>query len=98
MLFRSASSLPTHFSIPPTLCFIVGIPLDFALIPFFGASGAAAAASAGYLAAGASAVLIYRARVSFPLRELVVPQAGDFAVLRTLAPVPRAPLARRGAQ
>jgi hypothetical protein len=43
-------------------------------------------------------VLIYRARVPFPLRELVVPRAGDFAVLRTLAPVPRAPLARRGAQ
>jgi O-antigen/teichoic acid export membrane protein len=93
-----ASSLPTHFSIPPTLCFVVGIALDFALIPFFGASGAAAAASAGYLAAGASAVLIYRARAPFPIRELVVPRAGDFAVLRTLAPVPRAPLARRGAQ
>jgi len=93
-----ASSLPTQYSIPPTLCFVVGIALDFALIPFFGASGAAAAASAGYLAAGASAVLIYRARVPFRLRELVVPQTGDFAVLRTLAPVPRAGLARRGAQ
>jgi O-antigen/teichoic acid export membrane protein len=93
-----ASSLPTQYSIPPTLCFVVGIALDFALIPFFGASGAAAAASAGYLAAGVSAVLIYRARAPFRLLELVVPQSGDFAVLRTLAPVPRASLARRGAQ
>jgi O-antigen/teichoic acid export membrane protein len=92
-----ASSLPTQYSIPPTLCFIVGIALDFALIPFFGASGAAAAASAGYLAAGISAALIYRARAPFRLLELVVPQSGDFAVLRTLAPVPRASLARRGA-
>jgi O-antigen/teichoic acid export membrane protein len=92
-----ASSLPTQYSIPPTLCFIVGIALDFALIPFFGASGAAAAASAGYLAAGVSAALIYRARAPFRLLELVVPQSGDFAVLRTLAPVPRASLARRGA-
>jgi len=50
-----ASSLPTQYSIPPTLCFVVGIALDFALIPFFGAAGASAAASAGYLAAGACA-------------------------------------------
>ena len=60
-------------------------------------AGAAAAASAGYLAAGVSAALIYRARAPFRLLELVVPQSGDFAVLRTLAPVPRASLARRGA-
>jgi O-antigen/teichoic acid export membrane protein len=92
-----ASSLPTLSSIPPAACFVVGIALNFAPIPFFGASGAAAAASAGYCAAGLCAVLIYRAHAPFRLRELVVPQSGDFAVLRTLAPVPRASLARRGA-
>ena len=92
-----ASSLPTLSSIPPAVCFVVGIALDFALIPFFGASGAAAAASAGYCAAGACAVVIFRAGAPFRLSELVVPQTGDFAVLRTLAPVPRAPLARKGA-
>ncbi|HSB38398.1 MAG TPA: oligosaccharide flippase family protein [Gaiellaceae bacterium] len=92
-----ASSLPALSSIPPAVCFVVGIALDFALIPFFQASGAAAAASAGYCAAGVCAVLIYRAHAPFRLLELVVPQSGDFAVLRTLAPRPRAPLARRGA-
>ena len=44
-------------------------------------------------AAGACAIVIYRARAPFHLLELVVPQSGDFAVLRTLAPVPRASLA-----
>jgi O-antigen/teichoic acid export membrane protein len=90
-----ASSLPSLSSIAPAACFVVGVALDFALIPFFGASGAAAAASAGYGAAGLTALLIYRARAPFHLLELVVPQPGDFAVLRTLAPVPA--LARRGA-
>jgi O-antigen/teichoic acid export membrane protein len=90
-----ASSLPSLSSIAPAACFAVGVALDFVLIPFFGASGAAAAASAGYCAAGLTALLIYRARAPFRLLELVVPQPGDFAVLRTLAPVPA--LARRGA-
>jgi O-antigen/teichoic acid export membrane protein len=93
-----ASSLPALSSIPPAACFVVGIALDFALIPFFGASGASAAASAGYLAAGACAIAIFRRHAPFRLVELVVPRAGDFAVLRTLAPVPRASVARRAAQ
>jgi O-antigen/teichoic acid export membrane protein len=92
-----ASSLPSLSSIAPAACFVVGVALDFVLIPFFGASGASAAASIGYLAAGATALLIYRARAPFPLLELVVPQPGDFAVLRTLAPVRRASSVRRGA-
>jgi O-antigen/teichoic acid export membrane protein len=90
-----ASSLPSLSSVAPGACFAVGLALDFALIPFFGASGAAAAASAAYGAAGLTALLIYRARAPFRLLELVIPQPGDFAVLRTLAPVPT--LARRGA-
>ena len=81
-----ASSLPTLSSVAPAVCFIVGAALDFALIPFFGASGAAAAASAAYAAGGLTALLIYRAQVPFRLLQLVVPQSGDFAVLRTLAP------------
>jgi O-antigen/teichoic acid export membrane protein len=92
-----ASSLPALSSIPPAACFVVGIALDLALIPFFGAAGASVAASAGYLAAGACAIAIFRRRAPFRLLDLVVPQAGDFAVLRTLAPVQRASLARRAA-
>jgi O-antigen/teichoic acid export membrane protein len=88
-----ASSLPGQSSVAPAICFVVGAALDFALIPFFGASGAAAAASAAYAAGGLSALVVYRRRAPFRLLELVVPKPGDFAVLRTLAPAP----ARRGA-
>jgi O-antigen/teichoic acid export membrane protein len=84
-----ASSLPSLSSVAPAVCFVVGVALDFVLIPFFGASGAAAAASAGYLAAGLTALLVYRRRVPFHLIELVVPKPGDFAVLRALVPTGR---------
>jgi O-antigen/teichoic acid export membrane protein len=93
-----ASSLPSLSSIAPAVCFLVGLALDLALIPFFGASGAAAAASGAYGAGGLTALLIYRARAPFRLRALVVPQPGDFEVLRALAPAPLARLSfvRRG--
>jgi O-antigen/teichoic acid export membrane protein len=84
-----ASSLPSLSSVAPGVCFVVGVALDFVLIPFFGASGAAAAASAGYLAAGLTALIVYRRRVPFHLIELVVPKPGDFAVLRALVPTGR---------
>jgi len=95
-----ASSLPSLSSIAAVVCFLVGLALDLVLIPFFGASGAAAAASGAYLAGGVCALLIYRTRSPFRLRELAVPQAGDFEVLRALAPLPltRASFVRRGAQ
>jgi len=94
-----ASSLPSLSSIAPAVCFLVGLALDLALIPFFGASGAAAAASGAYGAGGLTALVIYRARAPFRLRALVVPQPGDFEVLRALAPAPlaRAAFVRRGA-
>ena len=94
-----AASLPTLSSVAPIVCFAVGVGLDVALIPVFGASGAAAAASSAYLAGGLSALVIYRARTPFRIRELAVPQAGDFDVLRAVAPAPvlRVLPARRGA-
>jgi peptidoglycan biosynthesis protein MviN/MurJ (putative lipid II flippase) len=70
------------------VCFLVGLALDLALIPFFGASGASAAASAAYCAGGLTALLLYRAREPFRLRALVAPQPGDFEVLRALVPAP----------
>ena len=84
-----ASSLPSLSSVAPAVCFVVGVALDFVLIPFFGASGAAGAASLGYLAAGLTALLVYRRRVPFHWIELVVPKPGDFAVLRALVPTGR---------
>jgi O-antigen/teichoic acid export membrane protein len=83
-----ASSLPSLSSVAAVVCFIVGLTLDVALIPFFGASGAAAAASGAYCAGGLTALLLYRARAPFRVLELVVPQPGDFEVLRALAPAP----------
>jgi len=83
-----ASSLPTRSSVAAVACFGVGLALDFALIPYFGASGAAAAASGAYIAGGLTALLLYRAWAPFRLRELAVPQPGDFEVLRALAPKP----------
>lgn len=93
-----ASSLPSLSSVAPAVCFLIGLALDLALIPFWGASGAAAAASGGYGAGGLTALLIYRARAPFRLRALVVPQPGDFDVLRAMAPAPvaRAAFVRRG--
>jgi O-antigen/teichoic acid export membrane protein len=83
-----ASSLPSLSSLAAVVCFLVGLALDLLLIPFFQASGAAAAASGAYRAGGCTALLLYRARVPFRLRALVVPQPGDFEVLRALAPAP----------
>jgi O-antigen/teichoic acid export membrane protein len=83
-----ASSLPSLSSVAAVVCFLVGLALDVALIPFFGASGAAAAASAAYCAGGLTALLLYRSRAPFRLHALVVPQPGDFDVLRALAPAP----------
>jgi len=83
-----ASLLPSLSSLAAVVCFLVGLVLDLALIPFFGASGASAAASAAYCAGGLTALLLYRARAPFHLRALVAPQPGDFEVLRALVPAP----------
>jgi len=85
-----ASSLPSLSSVAAIVCFLVGLALDIALIPYFGASGASAAASGAYFTGGLTALLLYRARAPFRLRALVVPQPGDFEVLRALAPAPPA--------
>ena len=91
-----ASSLPSPLvDWPHVACFFVGLALDLALIPFFGASGAAAAASAAYLAPEACrALALSRDRAPFRLRRAGRAPAGDFAVLRTLAPVPLRPRPR----
>jgi O-antigen/teichoic acid export membrane protein len=92
-----ASSLPSFSSMGPMTSFILGVTLDVALIPSFGASGAAAAASAAFLAGGATALAIYRAQAPFRLRELALPRPGDLEVLQALAaPLLRVHVARRG--
>ena len=63
----------------------VGIALDVLLIPPFGAEGAAIAASAALLAGGATALILYRRRASFPVGALIRPRPGDLDVLKALA-------------
>jgi O-antigen/teichoic acid export membrane protein len=85
-----ASSAPGLSSLGPLASLFVGLALDFALIPPFGASGAAAAASAAFIAGGMTAVLAYRTRELFRWRELVLPRRGDLEILRALvAALPR---------
>jgi O-antigen/teichoic acid export membrane protein len=80
-----ASSVPGLSSLGPTASLCVGLALDFALIPAYGAS--AAAASAAFLAGGATAVLAYRTRERFRWRDLVLPRRGDLDILRALVAV-----------
>jgi hypothetical protein len=76
---------------------VVGLGLDLVLIPQFDATGAAVAASAAFLAGGATALATYRRVSPFTWRALLVPHRGDLDVLMALAgPLLRA-RPRRGA-
>jgi O-antigen/teichoic acid export membrane protein len=86
-----AASLPGRSSFAPFASLATGLALDLVLIPAFGASGAAAAASASFLAGGATAILVYRAAAPFAWADAFVPRRRDLDLVRTLA----APLARR---
>lgn len=87
-IFSSAlvgSSAPGRSSAGPLVSLVLGIALDFLLVPRLGASGAAIAASAGLLAGGVVALALYRRLSGFPFRALVVPELGDADLLRALA-------------
>lgn len=76
-----ATSAPGLASLPQVASLAVGLTLDFALIPMYGASGAAAATAAAATAAGATACFALRRRVRFAYRELL-PGAADVVALR----------------
>jgi O-antigen/teichoic acid export membrane protein len=80
-----AGSSPGFSSLGPTVSLGVGIALDLVLIPRFGASGAAAAASAAFLAGGLAALAAFRHRNPFAWRSLLLPRRGDLVVFRALA-------------
>jgi O-antigen/teichoic acid export membrane protein len=80
-----ASSAPGRSSAGPLVSLVLGIALDFVLVPPLGASGAAIAASAGLLAGGAVSLVLYRRLSPFAVRALVVPELGDADLLRALA-------------
>jgi O-antigen/teichoic acid export membrane protein len=87
-LFSNAlvgSSSPGLSSLGPMVSLLVGFALDLTLIPPFGATGAAAAASVAFLVGGTAALLTYRRISPFPWRAILVPHRGDLDVLAALA-------------
>jgi O-antigen/teichoic acid export membrane protein len=80
-----AGSSPGWSSAGPLVSLVVGIALDLILIPRFGATGAAAAASAAFLAGGLVSLVAFRRRSPFPWRLLLQPRRSDLSVLRALA-------------
>ncbi len=75
------SLAPGRSSLGPAAALITQTILDLILIPRAGANGAALAASAALLIAGAVAVASYRARFPFAWR-LLLPRPGDLGTIR----------------
>lgn len=86
-----ASGAPGRSSLGPLVALVLATALDFVLIPRYGASGAAAAASIGYLAGGGTALVLYRGWAAFSWRTLLRPQRGDLDLVWALV----GPLASR---
>jgi O-antigen/teichoic acid export membrane protein len=82
-----ASDAPGKASLGPLAALVVGTAFDFALIPSHGATGAAIAAAAGFVAGGLTAAAAF-ARAYPVNRRLLVPRRTDLdqiaAVLRRL--------------
>ena len=85
-----ASGAAGRSSLGPLVSLGLTCVLDVVLIPRYGAGGAAAAASAGYVLGGAVALLLYRRLARFAWRSLVIPRRTDAVLVRALV----APLAR----
>jgi len=79
-----ASSSPGRSAAGPLISLGVGLSLDLLLIPPYGAAGAAAAASLGFLAGGATALLVYKTRFPFAWESLL-PRRDAVALLPWLA-------------
>jgi O-antigen/teichoic acid export membrane protein len=79
-----ASSSPGRSSLGPFVSLVVSIALDLLLIPRYGASGAAAAASVAFLAGGCAALVVFRRQHPFEWRSLLLPRRGDLVLLRAL--------------
>lgn len=76
-----ASSAPGRSSLGPLVALVVGITLDFVLIPAHGATGAALAASAAFLAGGIASAIVYRTIADVDPRMLV-PRRVDLELIR----------------
>ncbi len=87
------SSSPGRSSVGPLAALIVLVALDLLLIPRYGASGAAAAASAAYIVGGLGSLLLYRRHTTFRWTSLIPGRADAVAIValrgRLLARSPR---------
>jgi O-antigen/teichoic acid export membrane protein len=78
----AASASPGRSSVGPFVSLVVGVVLDFALIPTHGATGAAIAATAAFLTGGGAAAFVFARTYGLSWR-LLVPQREDLvAVVR----------------
>ena len=79
-----AASAPGGSSVGPLVSLILGIALDLVLIPRYGASGAAGAASVAFLAGGCAALIAFHRLCPFAWRLLIRPRRSDLVVFRAL--------------
>lgn len=79
-----ASQSPRMSSIGPAVALITEVTLDVVLIPVYGASGAAVAATGALLAGGTAAAFAYHFRVGFAYRDLM-PRLADLSTFSGLA-------------
>lgn len=75
-----ASGSPGRSSLGPSAALVVGIGLDLALIPRFGADGAAAAATIAFLTGGTVSTILHWRFAGYRLANLV-PRLSDLALL-----------------
>ena len=69
---------PQRASLSMVVALAVGLVLDFALVPSFGASGASAAATAAFLVSGVTGIALFKRSVEFPWRD-AIPGRSDIA-------------------
>jgi O-antigen/teichoic acid export membrane protein len=80
-----ASLSPGRSSLGSLSALATGVTLDLLLIPPYGATGAAIAASAAFVVGGLVAIVLYRRRHTFSWTR-IVPRPSDLDVLRQLNP------------
>lgn len=78
-----AAGSPARSSMGSAAALLVGVALDFGLIPVFGADGAAIAATAAFVAGGVFAVVVHRRTTGCPWRELM-PRMSDVRLIAGL--------------
>jgi O-antigen/teichoic acid export membrane protein len=79
-----ASDSPARASLGPAAALVTGVALDLILIPYYGAEGAAIAASLAFFAGGLTAIAAHRSMARYRWGELV-PRREDAMLIKGLA-------------